>query len=624
MPRPKTYLLSLFFFVINGCLWAANPESSRILVHTLNYIGHDYVHAVTNGQVISEGEYHEMLEFSESAEKYFREFSPEWSDADSAQVGTLLSALIADVKGKADPSVVEPKALEIKAKVIALTGLKTHPFRYPNLVNGKKLYLNNCATCHGATAHGDGPSGKGMQPAPRNFHNEERMSAIAPAHAFNTTRLGIEGTSMLPYPALEDDEVWDVSFYLLSIRYEGKTNATEIPEISLEKISTESDRELAEQFSLTKEQLATIRLQQPALSNDHFLKTAETYLDKALHSYSEVDNRQALKYASMAYLEGVEPVELHLKATDPELSERLEKQFLDIRKMINERRSEKELSDSIAAARLIIQQAQQILQSKEYSFWMALFMSLSILLREGLEAFLVIMVILSVLKATNAAHAARWVHAGWIAAVLIGIILWFVSTELIAKSMASVELIEGIISFVAVAMLLYIGFWLHSKSEIGKWKEFVSNRINNVMNEGNLIGIAALSFFVVFREVFESVLFLSALNIESGGKQSSGILSGVLLAFAMVLSLAFFVLRFSAKLPIPKLFKISSLVMGLLAIVLAGKGIHSFQEVSTIPIHGIPLFRIELLGIYPTLETTLGQLFIVAVLVIINRKNKAA
>jgi high-affinity iron transporter len=608
----------------NGYLWAANPESSRILVHTLNYIGHDYVHAVANGQVISEDEYHEMLEFSENAEKYFKEFSSEWSDADSAQVGALLSELITDIKEKAAPTVVAAKALEVKGRVIALTGLKTHPFSYPNLANGKKLYLGNCANCHGATGHGDGPDAKGMQPAARNFHDEERMSEIAPAHVFNTTRLGVQGTGMPPHPKLEDDEVWDVAFYLVSLRYEGQPKATGFPEISLEKISTESDHQLEEQFSLSKEQLAAIRLQQPVQGNDHFLKTAETYLDKVLSSYSGADNRQALKYASLAYLEGVEPVELHLKATDPELSEQLEKQFLHIRKMINEKRSESELSDSIAAARLTIQQAQLLLQSKEYSFWMALFMSLSILLREGLEAFLVIMVILSVLKATNAAHAARWVHAGWIAAILIGVILWFVSTELIAKSMASVELIEGIISFVAVAMLLYIGFWLHSKSEIGKWKEYVSNRINNVMNEGNLIGIAALSFFVVFREVFESVLFLSALNIESGGKQSSGILSGVLLSFTIVMVLAYFALRFSAKLPIPKLFKISSLVMGLLAVVLAGKGIHSFQEISTIPIHGIPLFRIELLGIYPTLETTLGQLLVAVILVLLNRKNKAA
>jgi high-affinity iron transporter len=270
---------------------------------------------------------------------------------------------------------------------------------------------------------------------------------------------------------------------------------------------------------------------------------------------------------------------------------------------------------------MTLREAQSILEKKEYSFWLALFMSLSILLREGIEAFLVILVILSVLKAANIGTANKWVHGGWISAVLLGVLLWFLSNRLISGGLGNIEIIEGSISFIAVAMLLYIGFWLHGKSEITKWKEFVNSKIKSALNEKSLIGLASLSFFVVFREVFESVLFLSALNIESGGKQSNGILAGVVLAFALVLVLAFFVLRFSARLPIPKLFKISSLVMGLLAVVLIGKGIHSFQEISYIPVHGIPFIRIELLGVFPTLETTLGQALIVLILFFLNRKN---
>lgn len=602
--------------------FGVNPESNRILVHTLNYLGHDYKHAVANGQVISEDEYHEMMEFSESAEKYFHEFSREWSDADSAQVGELLEELLKAVKSKANPEIVAAKSSALKTRVIGITGLKTHPFRYPDVVNGRKLYLTECAKCHGEKGLGNGPEGKGLNPAPRNFHDEERISTISPSHAFNTIRLGVEGTGMRAHPGFDDDEVWDIAFYVLSLRYEGKKiSPLAHSDVPLEKIAMESDAELAEQFSLSKEQLATLRLTQPNTGNDRFLKTAESYLDKLLFSYSQSDNNQALKYASLAYLEGVEPVELHIKATDPELSEKIEKQFLQIRKMINEKRSEEELVDSITAAKLSIREAQSLLEKKEYSFWLALFMSLSILLREGLEAFLVILIMLSVLKAANQPKATKWVHGGWITAVLVGIVLWCLSNVFITKGLGSMEIIEGSISFIAVAMLLYIGFWLHGKSEIGKWKEFVSSKINTVMNEGSLFGLASLSFFVVFREAFESVLFLSALNIESGGKQANGILAGVLLAFAVVIAFAFFVLKFSAKLPIPKLFKISSLVMGLLAVVLVGKGIHSFQEISYISVHGIPFIRVELLGIFPTLETILGQLFILALLLFLNKKN---
>ena len=171
-------------------------------------------------------------------------------------------------------------------------------------------------------------------------------------------------------------------------------------------------------------------------------------------------------------------------------------------------------------------------------------------------------------------------------------------------------------------MLLYVGFWLHSKSEIGRWKDYVNKMMHGVVNRESVLGLAALSFFVVFREVFESVLFLSALNIEAGGKQSNAIVSGVLVAFIIVVVLASLVLKFSAKLPIPKLFKISSVVMGALAIVLAGKGVHSFQEIGIIPIHSLPVARIELLGIFPTIESCATQfIFLLAVILIWKFSN---
>jgi high-affinity iron transporter len=137
-----------------------------------------------------------------------------------------------------------------------------------------------------------------------------------------------------------------------------------------------------------------------------------------------------------------------------------------------------------------------------------------------------------------------------------------------------------------------------------------------VTNE-SMWGLASLSFFVVFREVFESVLFLSALNIQSGGKQSNAIVLGVIIAFALVIALAAVVLKFSAKLPIPKLFKVSSLVMGVLAFVLAGKGVHSFQETGYASIHGLPIMRIELLGVFPTLETCAAQVIVLFILILV-------
>jgi len=282
-------------------------------------------------------------------------------------------------------------------------------------------------------------------------------------------------------------------------------------------------------------------------------------------------------------------------------------------KLMEAKRPAVEVMDSVNAAKKSIAEASEILNKKEYSFILAFFMAVSILMREGLEAFLVIMVILSILKATDLKNPARWVHAGWIVAILVGVIIWIISGTILKSQTGHMELLEGLISLLAVAMLLYVGFWLHGKSEISRWKDYVKQLMQSAVKRESLFGLSALSFFVVFREVFESVLFLSALNIESGGKQSNAIALGVIMAFVIVIVLAAILLNFSTKLPVPKLFKISSFVMGLLAIVLAGKGVHSLQETGYAPIHGLPVFRVELIGLFPTVETCVAQLIVAAI-----------
>lgn len=599
-------------------LLANKPEESRILVHTLNYLSHDYVHAVSGGKVVNEDEYHEMLEFSENATKYFVEISKSWGPADSAAIKLAVDSVTELVRNKADFSLVSSVANRAKQLIVKASGLKLFPSQYPDVLQGAMLFATECAKCHGAAGLGDGPEGKDLHPQPRNFHDEERMRSLSAAHVFNTIRLGVEGTGMRAHPTLEDSEVWDLAFYVLSIRHkktEGKTgNELQLP---LEKIALLSDDDLRDEYKFNDRQISEIRHSRPAQSNDKFLQTAEMYLQRASISYSEKNNSQALQYASLAYLEGIEPIEMHLKSTDPELSEKLEDQFKRIRTMINENRPLTELQDSIAAANSTLQVISSMLEKKEHTFWMTLMMSVSILFREGLEAFLVILVVLSLLKASGSSSSATWVHAGWLLAVLVGIGLWFATTHLMPVSASGMEIVEACISLLAVCILLYVGFWLHNKSEAGKWRQYVSGMMQNVTGKGSNWGLLSVSFFVVFREVFESVLFLSALNIESGGKQQLAIGSGLLVALLILAIIAILVLRYSAKLPIPQLFQLSAILMGALAIVLMGKCVHSFQEVNIIPIHGISFIRIEWLGIYPTVESLLGQAVVAGIVALI-------
>ncbi|HLP49244.1 MAG TPA: FTR1 family protein [Chitinophagales bacterium] len=598
-------------------------EQSRVLVHALNYISHDYQFAVSNGKVISQFEYDEELEFGEAVVKNYHLYSRQWKTEDSAKIGPLVYRLDSLIKTKAPFKEVSELAIEIKNKVIAASGLTITPAQYPNLQNGKIVYSTECARCHGNNGRGDGPEGLALDPKPRNFYDNERMKTISPFGAFNTIRLGIEGTGMQAHPMLDDEQVWDVAFYILSLRYlplsqqvtdkEGVKKV--IDSISLPQIAISSDEDLlpvlaSADTTQQKNLLAAIRLQQEATDESEFINTSLKYLDGAMSLYQQGKYNEASQLAALAYLEGIEPVENQLKATDPALMERLEGQMQRLRKMMDENRPALEVKDSLKAVRATVAGLHEVLHKKDYSFWLAFLMAASVLLREGLEAFLVILVILSILKATELKNYKLWIHSGWVGAVLVGIALWLFGGALLKEQTRHVELIEGVISFIAVLMLLYVGFWLHSNSEIGKWKEYVNQLVKGAAKQKSVAGLAGLSFFVVFREVFESVLFLSALNIESGGKQSNAIGLGVVAAFAVVIVLAWLVLKFSAKLPIAKLFKVSSLVMGVLAVVLTGKGVHSFQVLNYIPVHGIPFFRFELLGIFPTLETCVAQVIV--------------
>ncbi len=610
---------------------ADSGESSRVLIHTLSYLSQDYAGAVKDGQVISQSEFKEMKDFGASAVRDLKEIAPGFSKTDSAVISGMVYRLDSLIEQHAAFGVVSPLAAAIRDKVIAASGIKITPTVYPSLANGKIVYKTECVKCHGLIGFGDGPEGVGLNPPPRNLHDEEKIKALSPFFVFNTVRLGVEGTGMKAHPMLDDNQVWDVAFYVLSLRYEDARESSFLKEsstkslldsISLDKVSTTSDEDFIKQYHITDSAkahlfLAAIRLNQPVQHSSDFIATTIKYLDGAMDLYNQGKFTEAAQLSTLAYLEGIEPLEMQLKSNDPELMSKLEEQMHRLSHLMEEHRPALEINDSIVSAKKSIAVASQLVDKKEYSFVLALLMAMSILLREGLEAFLVIMVILSILKASELKNAARWVHGGWIMAILAGCIIWMVSGKIIGNQVEHMELMEGIISIFAVFMLLYVGFWLHAKSEIGKWKEYINNKMKGAIKSESMLGLAGLSFFVVFREVFESVLFLSALNIEAAGKQSNAIVLGVIIAFVIVIVLAIVLLKFSAKLPIPQLFKVSSAVMSILAVILAGKGIHSLQETGYATIHGAPVMRVELIGLFPTIETCAAQALVIIVLIFV-------
>jgi high-affinity iron transporter len=610
----NTFLLPLLL-LFNIVAFASN-ENARALIHALSYIEGDYGNAVKDGKIISEVEYEEMHEFAENIIAFYADFSASLSSEDTLLYGAKVRALHRDIDQKKDAEQVSVTASFLKKEFIRISKVATAPTVYPNILNGAKVYAADCAKCHGATGFGDGAEGVELNPLPRNFHEEERMEELSPFAVFNTVRLGIQGTGMKAFPTLSDAEVWDVAFYILSLRHSTKsTDGESIATIPLAEIASLNEEELEEKYELSETAIAALRLQQPAQANNTFLNIALKHLDEALAAYKNADYKKAQALAATAYLEGVEAVEVPLKSVNPSLAERLEREMMQVRILVKNQAEEAMVELAVQTAKKSIADAAKELESKQYSFLMAFWMTLAILLREGLEAFLVIMTILAVLGKAGLHHQKKFIHAGWVVAILIGFGLWFLSEKLLTVGFANIEILEGVISFTAVAMLLYIGFWLHGKSNAESWKKYVEGLVKSAASNSSALGLAGVAFFVVFREVFESVLFLSALNMESKGTQSLALGVGFVVAFLLVMVFAVITLKFSAKLPIQKLFKISSIMMGILAVVLAGKGTRAFQETGLLDVHYLQFPEVELLGIFPTVETLSAQLIIAVVVI---------
>jgi high-affinity iron transporter len=607
----------------------ANEKNSnaRMIVHLLDYIAVDYSMAVNQGNVISVAEYKEMEEFATTISTLGQN-SP-------ASVRSDIKLLKALIKEKASQEKVSSVSNSIKQKIISSYSLEIAPKRWPSLINGRQLYALHCKSCHGENGKGNGNLANGLNPAPTNFHSPEKANGLSPFQAYNTIRLGVNNTAMRAFDELSDDEIWDLAFYVLSLPHSANKVATEDLDlnlsIGLEELASQNNEELITSFSIDnpEQTIAALRLYPKEIAEQNkgsYLEQAIDYLNKADAAYAAGDISGARTLSLTAYLEGVEPIEIQLQASDATFSAQLEGELAKARSYIETGKDPSLVSSQIKKGIAMINEAKVILKEKTFSPWLAFLLSFSIILREGLEAFLVVITILSVLRAINIPKANVYVHIGWVSAIAVGFLLWLAAGKLFTFSGADRELMEGLVALFAVAVLLYVGFWMHSKSEAGKWQAYVKNKINNIARKENMLGLAVLSFLVVFREAFESVLFLSALSLEVGEAQQSAFGGGILFAFVLLGIISVLLLKYSQKLPIAKLFKYSAIVISFLAVVLTGKGISAIQEAGNLNITVLPFdFRFDALGIYPTYETLSAQLFILILTILLwtfsNRKK---
>ena len=615
-------------FIIGFSLFLSVPsqaqasEDAKRILSLVDYIGGDYQNAVSEGEVINDAEYAEMLEFSSQVKEIFGRLNS--AQGDKADIGPELAELSTLIENKSPVAQVETVSSGIKEKIIASYGIVPHPGRSPSYSKGKELYTDNCSYCHGAAGAGDGRLSYGLNPKPPAFTDPEFAEGLSPFKVHNTTSFGMEGTAMPSFPKISEDEKWDLAFYVLTMGVKGgqagldeeapyipgdlgdyRTMATltnaEVMERIAEHTDSQEERENA---------LAYLRgggSDAHGTDNKSIILTA-SMLNESVELYAEGRNEEAYTKALDAYLVGFEKVEPSLFVKDRAFTTNLENKFAELRSAV---KSGKPLSDveslnSELQAGLV--KASDILgKGKQVTALISFSNSFAIIVREGLESILIIAAIIAFLGATGARSSIKYIHYGWIAALVAGFLTWLVARTIINISGAQREVIEGVTALIAAAVLFYVSYWLITKIEVQKWKSYIQGKVEKAITKKSVIALASVSFFAVYREAFETVLFYQALWFQAENTQSA-VIWGFVAGVAVLAVLFFVIFKLALRIPIKYFFTVTSIFLYFLSFILVGKGIRELQEAGIVgitPLEYLP--QVEALGIYPTLETALPQ-----------------
>ena len=258
----------------------------------------------------------------------------------------------------------------------------------------------------------------------------------------------------------------------------------------------------------------------------------------------------------------------------------------------------------------LITELSQIDTKAQYTFIDAMF----ILLREGVEALLIVLALVSSLKAANQKKGLRWVYAGAAAGILASVV----------SSGTNREILEGFVGIFAVIMMIGIGFWLHSKSSLKSWKDYIDRKMDIVLSTGSFVSMFVLSFLAVFREGAETILFyVGILPLISLQNLIIGIVSAVLILIVIALVLIYA----SSKIKIHQVFFVLTWTIYFLAFKMLGTSIHMLQVVGILPLHVVHFIpTMEILGIYANMEVFISQLILIVIIVIATlikkRKDK--
>ncbi len=446
---------------------------------------------------------------------------------------------------------------------------------------GEGLFMQRCASCHGAAGRSDGALSAALARLPAELSSFAWQVDRSDEQLAASMRTGVPGTAMPPNRDLSDAELERLVSHVRTLAL------NDAPEQVLTALSVTGDASLVGKrvLSILDEAVAFARLGKRVEAGDR---------------------------AFDAYI-AFEPLETPARAKNPGKVGAMERHFADFKGAIKSgaiRDAEGSRNAIEAGMPAMIE-----LTRPADGAWGAFLQSLLIIVREGFEAILVIGAIVAFLMKTGHRERLRSIWIGVAGGLTASALTAVALSTLLSAVPASGEIIEGITLLVAVGVLFSVSYWLISKVEAAKWQQFIKEKVNDALQKGGGRALTFVAFLAVYREGAETALFYQALFREGAAVMlpiSLGIAVG-----AVILSVTFVLFyRYGLRIPLRPFFAVTSALLYYMAFVFAGKGIRELQEGNVVSITVLPGWpHVDAMGIFPSVETLLAQLVLVLLFV---------
>lgn len=355
----------------------------------------------------------------------------------------------------------------------------------------------------------------------------------------------------------------------------------------------------------------------------------EQTMNQSLEVYKAGDTAGAKKIVNDAYYGIYEKDGLEMAIRNTVSSKRAnltEYEFGTVKKMMTNQAPAAQIKQEIdEMVNMMREDVKKMKGGKQESAWEVFWPAFLILVREGVEAILVIGAIIAYLIKSGNSRKTSVVYRYSLAAIFASFLTAVLFRSVVSLSGASQEILEGATMLLAVAVLISVSYWMGGKADQKAWSHYIEGKVQTSLSERNTLALGAAAFLAVYREGAEVVLFYQALFNNAGDDMQM-----IWLGFGagcLALVVIFALIRYgSVRIPLKPFFVGTSIFMYCLAISFAGGGMKELQEggvIGVTPVEGVP--SIDLLGIYPTLETLVPQLLLILAVVggvIYQRKKR--